>query len=100
MIYRLLTSRHGLGTHLLLGFIGTICLGFAFHFLPIHLGVGLIFMVLALAAFRGCPTCWLATLFSMRSSCPLPPADKPSSPRGGRWPIEHGGSVEHEPKCQ
>lgn len=79
MIYRLLAANNGLATHLLRGLIGAVTLGFAFHFLPTHLAAGLIFTIVALAAFRSCPTCWLATLFSMRSSCPLPPPDKPSS---------------------
>ncbi len=78
MVYRLLAARSGLGAHLLRGIVGAVSLGFAFHSLPTHLAAGLIFAFVALAAFRGCPTCWLAALFSLRSSCPLPPPDKPS----------------------
>jgi len=78
MINRLLTPGNSLVTHLLRGTVGAVSLGFAFHFLPTHLAAGLILIVVALFAFRGCPTCWLATLFSMRS-CPLPPRDKWSS---------------------
>ena len=76
MINRLLTPGNSLVTHLLRGIVGAVSLGFAFHFLPTHLAAGLILTVVALAAFRGCLTCWLATLFSTRSSCPLPPRDK------------------------
>ncbi|HEY4360012.1 MAG TPA: hypothetical protein VGN17_03545 [Bryobacteraceae bacterium] len=70
-----LFSDNSLRTHLLRGVAGAISLAFAVHFLPTHLAMGLIFAVLALVAFRGCPTCWLATLFSIRYSCPLPPPD-------------------------
>ena len=75
MISRLLSASNSLATHVLRGIVGAVSLGFAFHFLPKHLTAGLILTVVALAAFRGCPTCWLATLFSMRS-CPLPSRDK------------------------
>ncbi len=66
--------------HLIRGLFGALCLGFAFLALPEHLAVGMIFAILALAAFRGCPTCWLAGLFSICSKgCVLPPPDKPVS---------------------
>jgi len=76
MINRLLTTSNCLATHIVRGTVGAVSLGFAFYLLPTHLAPGLILAVVALTAFRGCPTCWLATLFSMRSSCPLPPRDK------------------------
>jgi hypothetical protein len=79
MNYNFLVANNSLSVHLLRGIAGAVSLGFAFHYLPTHLAAGLIFAGVALAAFRGCPTCWLATLFSIRASCPLPPPAKPSS---------------------
>lgn len=76
MVNRFLTPGNPLAAHVVRGLIGAVSLGFAVHFLPTHLVTGLVLAFVALAAFRGCPTCWLATLFSMRSSCPLPPRER------------------------
>jgi hypothetical protein len=62
MNYRLLTPSHSLAIHLLRGIVGAVSLGFAFHYLPTHFAAGLVLAVVALAAFRGCPTCWLGVL--------------------------------------
>ena len=64
--------------HLVRGVVGAVCLEFAIHVLPEHLAVGLLLAFVALAAFRGCPTCWLGGLFSVCSKGgALPAPDKP-----------------------